>query len=316
MNEQVLILGDRQIRSLNLSIDAVASCVRGIFREQADGSLRTFPRMPLGSLSEGRFIAFPALSAGTAGVKWLSIGHRQRDGSPSPMSAHILVSDAETGALQALVDARWITWVRTVAVSVVAAELLADPASESVGFIGCGQLARGHLEFLARAFPLRRVLAYGRNPAGTADFVSFAQSLGLRAEAADLRSCVEGSQILISSTSQTGGSPASSAWLANGAFVSLVDLGRNWQTEPAQQARYVVDDLAQYEALAASGQVMRAASAPSSLGTWLQAPVPAAERHLPTILLPTGCGAADLAIAAMLVQRAEEEQTGLRIDVA
>jgi alanine dehydrogenase len=77
--------------------------------------------------------------------------------------ASIMLLNPETGALQALLDGRYITEVRTAAVSAVSARLLARKTSKSVAIIGTGVQARSHLDALSRIYQLRQVTVWSPN---------------------------------------------------------------------------------------------------------------------------------------------------------
>ena len=74
--------------------------------------------------------------------------------------ASIVLLDPETGALQALLDGRYITEARTAAVSAVSSHLLARKGAQSLAIIGSGVQARSHLEALSRVHALRQVTVW------------------------------------------------------------------------------------------------------------------------------------------------------------
>jgi ornithine cyclodeaminase/alanine dehydrogenase-like protein (mu-crystallin family) len=80
----------------------------------------------------------PALGGGHALVKWVTSfpGNRAR-GLPT-VTGLVLLSDAETGALEAVLDAGSVTALRTAAAAVLAAETLARTDAASHAVIGCG----------------------------------------------------------------------------------------------------------------------------------------------------------------------------------
>ena len=87
------------------------------------------------------------------------VGSNAARGLPSHL-ASILLLDPETGALQALLDGRFITEARTAAVSAVSSRLLARKTSKSLAIIGSGVQARSHLEALSRVHSLRQVTVW------------------------------------------------------------------------------------------------------------------------------------------------------------
>src|SRR5438094_4687506 len=75
----------------------------------------------------------------------------------------VLLFEADTGRLSALMDGAAITAIRTAAVSAVATDLLARPDSVEVAILGAGVQARTHIEAIAAVRPLRRVRIWSRN---------------------------------------------------------------------------------------------------------------------------------------------------------
>jgi len=91
----------------------------------------------------GDFGAMPGYAAGAAGVKWVNShpGNPQRHGLPSVMGVYVL-SDPDTAAPLAIMDATWLTAVRTGAAGAVASKFLAVSTARSFGFVGCGAQAQ------------------------------------------------------------------------------------------------------------------------------------------------------------------------------
>jgi alanine dehydrogenase len=86
----------------------------------------------------GDFRAMPARGSGLAILKWVtSFPGNPARGLPVVTGA-LLVSSAETGELQAIVDCAAVTSLRTGAAAAVSAQALARQDARSVGVIGCG----------------------------------------------------------------------------------------------------------------------------------------------------------------------------------
>src|SRR5882724_2236957 len=85
-------------------------------------------------------------SAPAMGAKLVTVYHSNLEkGLPSHL-ATILLFDPETGALDAILDGRYITEARTAAVSAVSAKKLAREGSKTLAIIGSGVQARSHLD--------------------------------------------------------------------------------------------------------------------------------------------------------------------------
>jgi ornithine cyclodeaminase/alanine dehydrogenase-like protein (mu-crystallin family) len=93
----------------------------------------------------------PALGGGHALLKWVtSFPGNPRRGLPT-VSGVVLVSDAETGLLEAMLDAAAVTALRTGAAAVLAAETLGRPDATTAAVVGAGVNGRAAARtFLAR----------------------------------------------------------------------------------------------------------------------------------------------------------------------
>jgi ornithine cyclodeaminase len=124
------------------------------------------------------FGLMPALAQSPAalGAKLVTVfGSNAALGLPSHLASIVLL-DPETGALQALLDGRYITEARTAAVSAVSSRLLARKTAKSLAIIGSGVQARSHLEALSRVHTLRQVTVWSPNKLRRDAFVEEAKT--------------------------------------------------------------------------------------------------------------------------------------------
>ena len=95
------------------------------------------PKVYVTNYPAGDFRAMPALGGGHALLKWVtSFPGNPARGLPT-VTGLVLLSNAETGALEAVLDAAAVTALRTAAAGVVAIDALAGETS-SVAVVGCG----------------------------------------------------------------------------------------------------------------------------------------------------------------------------------
>jgi ornithine cyclodeaminase len=110
------------------------------------------------------------------GAKLVTVfGSNATRGLPSHLASIVLL-DPESGALQALLDGRYITEARTAAVSAVSSRLLARATSKSLAIIGSGVQARSHLEALSRVHAFRQVTVWSPNKRRRDAFVEEART--------------------------------------------------------------------------------------------------------------------------------------------
>jgi alanine dehydrogenase len=125
--------------------------VRTAFVEHARGAWTMPPKVYVEAPPDGDFRAMPASGGGYAVLKWVnSFPGNPARGLPT-VSGVVLLSDAETGELRAILDAGAVTALRTGAAAVLAAEILARPTLAPAAVVGCGVNGRAVARtFLAR----------------------------------------------------------------------------------------------------------------------------------------------------------------------
>ena len=124
-------------------------------------------------------LTMPAFARGAGaalGAKLVTVyGSNTAKGLPSHLASIVLL-DPETGALRALLDGRYITEVRTAAVSAVSSRLLARKTAKSLAIIGSGIQAHSHLDALMRVHPLAQVSVWSPKKLHRDQFVSAAKN--------------------------------------------------------------------------------------------------------------------------------------------
>jgi ornithine cyclodeaminase/alanine dehydrogenase len=221
----------------------------------------------------------------------------------------ICLNDIRNGMPVAVMDGRAISHVRTAAITAVAAKRRAGVNSRCIGFIACGNQAKAHLEILRSLFEIDLVRAYSRRLHTAEQFCEMAEQAGCRAIAtADPKQAIADADIIVTSA-PTRATPEflDAAWLKPGAFVSMVDLGWSWKRESLSALDFVLTDDVEQGGGAAGfnfdGQI--AVDIPSIL-----AKPPALPPHARSALIFSGSGLADVAVAELVLRKAQEMALG------
>jgi ornithine cyclodeaminase/alanine dehydrogenase-like protein (mu-crystallin family) len=133
-----IALFDRDTVLAAISPARAIELVRDGFVRHASGDWVMPPKIYLDAPPHGDFRAMPARGSGLAILKWATSFPRNPERGLSVVNGAICVSDAETGAMTALVNVEAVTALRTGAVAAVAAQELAREDASSVGILGCG----------------------------------------------------------------------------------------------------------------------------------------------------------------------------------
>ena len=307
-----LYLSEAEVQDLAPSAGTLADALAKAFRGPAAGKV-AMPAKTSFSLdgSDASFHAMPAAVLGlAAGVKWVASSPANAARDLPHLDALLLLSDADSGLVRAIVEARYLTGWRTAALSLLAARYLARPDATRLGLIGCGLQAASHCEALCEEFPIRSAKLYSRRRE-TAQ--SFAVSLGERGLATHVSD--EPAEVLAESDIVVTTVPAQpglvgfldAARLAPGVFVTMVDLGRSWQAESTGAFdRCFTDDSAQSCALAGSNPTFAAMTFHGDLAALASGEVPGrqSEDQRIAFLFP-GVALADIVAGHLLLRRWE-----------
>ncbi len=167
--------------------------------------------------------------------------------------AMIVMLDPKTGMAEAILDGRYITEVRTAAVSAVSARHLARKDVQVLGILGSGVQARSHWDALKLVRNFREARAWSPN----ADRLrKFADETGVVAMNS-AEAVVRGADVVVAATASP--TPViQNEWVGDGAHIIAVGACVPWQREldPALvgRARLVVDSRA--AALKEAGDVV------------------------------------------------------------
>jgi thiomorpholine-carboxylate dehydrogenase len=181
----------------------------------------------------------PALAGGALITKLITqVPANAARGLPT-MLATIVLLDPATGRILAVIDATWLTELRTAAVSAVGADLLTRAGPKVVALLGSGALARSHAAALRAVRPISELRVWSRDPANVARCIADTGGIAcVRAEEA-----VRGADIVCTVTNAS--EPVlRGAWLKPGAFVAAVGAPRpGWrELDDEAMANVVIAD--------------------------------------------------------------------------
>jgi alanine dehydrogenase len=272
----------------------------------------------------GFFASMPAYLGSTPamGAKLVTVFHdNPSHGLPTHLATIVLL-DPATGNLLAILDGRFITEVRTAAVSAVAVRYLALEDAAVLAIIGSGVQARSHLEALSLVRNFSDIRCFSPSAAHLAGFVAESGSYPARAvESAEL--ATRGADVILLVTASP--TPViEDSWVKPGACVISVGACRPHQREmdPAlvARARLIVDSRA--AALRESGDVVQGIAEGRFSETHIAAELgqvvahPTLGRRDPgeiTIFKSLGLAVEDVAAAHLAYRRAAEFAKGAAI---
>lgn len=161
-----VLLSEKDVRAV-LSMDDLIVAMEGALDQFSAGGVRQ-PLRSIMDVGDGQafYGVMPAFitQPPALGTKLVSVYHTNAaHGLPSHLATIVLL-DPETGALQAIMDGRYITEARTAAVSAASAKHLATRDARVLAVLGSGVQARSHIDALTRVRPIAEIRVWGRNP--------------------------------------------------------------------------------------------------------------------------------------------------------
>jgi ornithine cyclodeaminase/alanine dehydrogenase-like protein (mu-crystallin family) len=247
-----LHLDDAEVRRL-LRLEPLIACVREALIDLSAGRvlqpLRTVMELPS---EEGLLFLKPVLTRGILATKLITQLPRNAERGLPTMLATIVLMDPKTGRALGVMDATWLTALRTAAVSAVAVDCLAPKDARIVALLGSGALARTHALALRAVRPISEVRVWSRDPDNVSRCALELKGVGF----SSAEKAARGADIVCTVT--TASEPVlKGAWLKPGAFVAAIGAPRPTWRELDDDAMRNVLIADSYEAAAReSGDVI------------------------------------------------------------
>jgi len=242
----VLFLKDEDIRRLLTMKEAIAAVEKAL-GEFAKGRALMPPRSTM-MLEKGSISLMPSnlQETGTVATKIISIyPQNPRKGLPTSI-AQIIVNDPETGRFIALMEASYLTALRTGAVTGVAAHYLAREDSRVAAIIGCGVQGRTQAWAVVESRNIETLRCYDLSKERSR---AFAEEMSKMLEVKALpvgtaKEAVMDADIIVTAT--TSKTPVvQREWLGDGAHISAIGSfypdHRELDTVTVKDAKVVVD---------------------------------------------------------------------------
>lgn len=304
-----------QIASMELAVDAVETAFAAFGRGEATMPAKVY--LPIED-HDGDFRAMPSRLGGSAGVKWVNVHalNRKRHGLPTVMAVYVL-NDPETAFPLAVMDATWLTALRTGAAGAVASKYLMHEAPRTIGFIGCGVQAHTLHGTHRVVFDGFESLVHDRNPETAA---RFADAVGGRAVSLE---DAAGADIVCTAT-PTRVPFVERSWIRQGAHVNAMGADapgkQELQSELLRAAAVYIDDAHQ---ATASGEInvplaqgdFALEDIAGTLGEVVAGVLPKPEPATTTVFDSTGLAIQDVALARAVYDVAEAEGLGTDVDL-
>jgi len=256
---------------------------------------------------------------GAAGIKWLSGCATNRDKGLPRFLGFVVINDLETGAPVCIMDATYVTAMRTAAVSGLALRHLANPDSRVVGVYGCGHEGRTNLEAALCECPnIQQVYAWAPRRVTVDQYVQEmrAQFPNVRIDACDdPETVMREADVFLGSSPVTHGDEfklVRADWLKPGLTAVPVNTESHFYDEAVERFDKVyIDDMAMYELCRSKGHYKTLPPVVPELGDLVTGKAPGRASHDERIITFTeGIGLNDVACGQHIFRIAMEKGVG------
>lgn len=307
----------KQCISMNQAIEAMESAFTQLAQQQVKLPLRTGVVV---DEEKGLTLTMPAylIKDKTLGLKVVSIFPNNPVKNLPSITGFIMLLDASTGEPKVLMDAAYLTSLRTGAVSGLATKYFAREDAEHVAIIGSGTQAMTQLEAVAAVRNIKRVSIWSRHKKNSEAFSQKIAHL-FNTEVCDtVTEAVNGADVICTATSSTE------------AFIHLKDIksdvhinaigshSRSMQEISQDVLSHAVVFADQLEAVRSeSGEIIRAMEQNTlkkesiiELGQWLLSKDVDYKDYL-TVFKSVGLAIQDLSVAEVVYQNALKNNLGI-----
>ncbi len=207
---QFRYLSQEDILSLNIPYEQVIDTVEKAMGEFAKGTCQLPVKVHVNTRPVTYINAMPAYVGGKhdiTGLKWVA-GYPENRKKGLPVTWGIMVmNDADTGEVVGVMDARWITAVRTAAVATITAKYCKVKDSHTMTIVGAGEQGKWNARLFKMVIPeLKRIYITDIYEPAIQAYLDKMQPLMPDVEFipfnmdTELQKCIDESQILLTAT--------------------------------------------------------------------------------------------------------------------
>jgi ornithine cyclodeaminase/alanine dehydrogenase len=256
-----------------------------------------------------------------AGIKWVAGYPENRKKGLPYITGLFILNDPDTGIPLSVMDASWITAMRTGAVTAISAKYLARKESKILGIIGCGVQGRSNAEALSAIFDLSEIRAYDVNPDAAEKYrkeIKFKLGIDVNVMKSP-REVVEGSDIVV-----TAGpilkdpKPVIEAeWFKNGGFAAPLDFDSYWKPSAMHSMdKFVTDDKNQLMYYKSIGYFREIPEVYAELDEIVVGKKPGRESDSERIMaMNLGLAIHDVVVADLIYRKAREMGIGTELEL-
>lgn len=245
---EFIYLSQEDILDMDLKFKEVIDLVEKGLKEHGRGRVENPPKPGIHSKSNSFIHAMPAYykDLKIGGIKWVSGYPDNRELGLPQILGLLILNDMSTGIPLCVMDCRWITAVRTAAVTAITAKYCAKKDSSTLGIVGAGVQGRHNLIALREVIPtINKVKIFDISQEAAKryrDELSKRVGVEITIEH-DVESVARGSDIVVTATQKLEKPLIKNEWFEMGCLGIGLEGSRAWYGEAILKAdKFVTDD--------------------------------------------------------------------------
>jgi ornithine cyclodeaminase/alanine dehydrogenase-like protein (mu-crystallin family) len=245
---EFIYLSQEDILDMNLKLRKVINLVEKGLKEHGRGRVENPPKPGIHSKPNSFIHAMPAYykDLNIGGIKWVSGYPDNRERGLPQILGLLILNDMNTGIPLCVMDCRWITAVRTAAVTGITAKYCAKKGSSTLGIVGAGVQGKHNLLALKEVIPsIKRVKVFDiSNEAAGRYQDELAKRVGVEITICDdVESVAKGSDIIVTATQKLERPIVKNEWFEAGCLGIGLEGSRAWDGDAILKAdKFVTDD--------------------------------------------------------------------------
>ncbi|MBI2041867.1 MAG: ornithine cyclodeaminase family protein [Candidatus Nealsonbacteria bacterium] len=255
----MIIITEKEVKNIipAKDIQKIIDAVEGGFADYARGDVQMPPKQYLDFKECGgdlRIMPSYSQILKLAGTKIVNVHpENPQKGLPTVMAV-VVLNDARDGRALALIEAAYITGIRTGAAGAIAAKYLAKKNTETLGVVGAGQQAFFQIAAITKVRKIKEVLVYDTKEENIIKLADSLKELGIEIKKASLEETAKTD--ILTTTTPSRNPIIKNEWIKPGTHINAIgaDAPGKEELDPIilKRAKIVIDN---WEQASHSGEI-------------------------------------------------------------
>ncbi len=325
IGQELLYLSEQDCKDTGTTVQEIIEATEMSMVQYSKRAVEMPAKIGLHPMPDSLMHAMPAYLPNlySCGIKWGSNFPTNKQNFPdiTPTNCQIIYNDALSGLAMALMDATWITEVRTPATALVSIKYGANPGAKTFGMIGCGIQGKANVKMVSHILPdLETIYVYDVHEPSMDALIKICQPQvkAKIVKCLKVEELVKNAEVITSATpiSHTPSPFVKNEWIQKGQTIVCLDCHSVYEDAVYKNAaKYYVDSIEQHELLIGYGYYPYGLpTITGETGSLAGGLVKGRENKDEVVVFNNvGMAVEDMACAKIIFERALEQGLGLKL---